>query len=121
MKPFLSVLKELPNSQRSRLLVKTVSVVLVLLMNRCSSVTLFLAFGRYRGSDKCPCGSGRQIWACHGNKIEEFRSNQASEMVIQDLSMVMHELEERKELLAKRKEVTLSVRSGLQSMWKVSR
>ena len=48
---------------------------------------------RYRGHQKCPCGSGLRIRNCHGNNIKLFYENKdAMEILKQDIEYIRKEV-----------------------------
>jgi len=52
----------------------------------------YIAKSSYRGHLPCPCGSGRRIRDCHGDKIEKFcNSSNLRSIVLSDLSLCNQE------------------------------
>lgn len=56
----------------------------------------YAAAGVYRGSDKCPCGSGQQVWKCHGPILQRLCSEDMSLPVKNDANEVFEVLESYK-------------------------
>lgn len=53
----------------------------------------YAAAGIYHGSDKCPCGSGQQVWKCHGPILRRLCSEEMSPSVETDANEVFGVLE----------------------------
>lgn len=53
----------------------------------------YIATGRYRGHQTCPCGSKRRIRDCHGEILFTYMTNQQKkEIVASDVSFLMEEI-----------------------------
>lgn len=74
-----------------------------------------VAAGGNRGCDKCPCGSGRQTWNCHGGILDRLKSDHCRRAIAIDLGSVESVLETG----SKRRLVSQLIRSRSQSMWRV--
>lgn len=74
-----------------------------------------VAEGRgYRGSDKCPCGSGKQIWVCHGKLLSELSSDDCASAIDGDYRCLTSEARVRR----KRAWVSSTVKASSSSMWR---
>lgn len=78
-----------------------------------ASLMGLVATGDYRGNDKCPCGSGKQIWKCHGKVLRELSIDGSRQAVAGDYMRVASEAE----LINRRRQLSEAVRANLQTSW----
>jgi hypothetical protein len=59
---------------------------------------IFAAYGRYRGHNMCPCGSGKKLRSCHGEQLFPFFKNEGMTQIIrEDCRQIEEELEKNKQ------------------------
>ena len=80
-------------------------------LRAASSLMGLVATGDYRGSDKCPCGSGKQVWKCHGTMLRELSIDGSRQVVTDDYIRVASEAE----LINRRRRLSEAVRTNLQA------
>lgn len=69
--------------------------------------------GGYHGSDKCPCGSGKQLWSCHGDSFRRIEENHGQMAVSDDLRRVELAIDS----LSKRNACKAIVKSSTRGLW----
>lgn len=59
---------------------------------RVLKLIAILAEGNYRGHDRCPCGSGKRLRACHGKILLEMQALQPSHEFLTEYRWIMNAL-----------------------------
>ncbi|HOQ43338.1 MAG TPA: SEC-C domain-containing protein [Smithellaceae bacterium] len=59
-----------------------------------------LATDKYRGHHDCPCGSGKRIRKCHGNKVLELKALQSTREFLSEYLAVLLHLRKTKKALS---------------------
>lgn len=72
---------------------------------------------RYRGSDRCPCGSGKQVWTCHGKTLNELSSEAYASAVAGDYNRISSEVEAYENVRNMRTWIRETVRANSGLMW----
>ena len=62
---------------------------------RVLTMLKILADDKYRGHDRCPCGSGKRLRSCHGGKLLEVQPLQSPSNFQRDFDHIVYTLIEK--------------------------